>query len=103
MRQLVDDVEIAGFAPEIGEPPANDGLVIVFLRHMNFSLLRLTVAFDGDDSGHANMLAGSGNAPASTTYSQPTGSEMTVGVTATDTTPPSAPAVAVATPPVKAG
>ena len=63
----------------------------------------LTVAFDGDDSGHANMLAGSGNAPASTTYSQPTGSEMTVGVTATDTTPPSAPAVAVATPPVKAG
>ena len=63
----------------------------------------LTVAFDGDYSGHANMLAGSGNAPANTTYSQPTGSEMTVGVTATDTTPPSAPAVAVATPPVKAG
>jgi hypothetical protein len=33
-------LESAGFAPKIGEPPANDGLVIVFLRHVNFSLLR---------------------------------------------------------------
>ena len=63
----------------------------------------LTVAFDGDGSRHANVLAGSGNAPTNTTYIQPTGSEMTMGATATDTTPPSAPAVAVATPPVKAG
>jgi len=62
----------------------------------------LTVAFDGDGSRHANVLAGSGNAPTNTTYIQPTGSEMTMGATATDTTPPSAPAVAVATPPVKA-
>jgi hypothetical protein len=63
----------------------------------------LTVAFDGDDSGHANVLAGSGDAPTNTTYSQPAGSAMTMGATATDTTPPTAPAVAVATPAVKAG
>jgi hypothetical protein len=63
----------------------------------------LTVAFDGDGSGHANVLAGSGHGRADTTFNQPKGSAMTVGATATDTTPPSVPAVAVATPPVKAG
>jgi hypothetical protein len=63
----------------------------------------LTVAFDGDGSRHANVLAGSGNAPTNTTYSQPAAPAMTVGATATDTTPPSAPAVAVASPTVKAG
>jgi hypothetical protein len=63
----------------------------------------LTVAFDGDGSGHANMLAGSGNAPTNTTYVQPTGSNMNLGATATPTTPPSAPLVADASPTVKAG
>jgi hypothetical protein len=43
-------LESAGFAPKIGEPPANDGLVIVFLRHVIFSLLRLSAAFDGADA-----------------------------------------------------
>jgi hypothetical protein len=57
----------------------------------------LTVAFDG----HTDVLAGSGDAPANTTYSQPAGSAMTMGATATNTTPPSAPAVAVATPGLK--
>src|SRR5207245_4637250 len=31
--ELVDDVEIAGFAPELREPAAYDGLVVLFLRH----------------------------------------------------------------------
>jgi hypothetical protein len=57
----------------------------------------LTVAFDG----HTDVLAGSGDAPSNTTYSQPVGAAMTVGATATATTPPSAPAVAVATPGLK--
>ena len=47
----------------------------------------LTVAFDGDGSGRADVLAGSGDAPANTTYSQPTGGAMTMGATATFTTP----------------
>jgi hypothetical protein len=48
--QFIDDVEISGFAPKVGEPTANDGLVIVFLRHVIFSLLRLSAAFDGADA-----------------------------------------------------
>jgi hypothetical protein len=63
----------------------------------------LTVAFDGDGSGHANVLAGSGDAPANTTYSQPTGGAMTMGATATFTTPSSVPQVTEAVPPIKAG
>jgi hypothetical protein len=58
----------------------------------------LTVAFDG----HANVLAGSGDAPSNTTFSQPAGPAMTMGATATATTPPSAPAVAVASPTITA-
>ncbi|MDQ1731252.1 MAG: hypothetical protein QOK10_1411 [Pseudonocardiales bacterium] len=63
----------------------------------------LTVAFDGNGSGHADMLAGSGDAPANTTYSQPTGGAMTMGATATFTTPSSVPQVTEAVPPIKAG
>jgi hypothetical protein len=63
----------------------------------------LTVAFDGDGSGHADVLAGSGDAPTNTVYAQPSVAGMTMGATATATTPPSAPAVGDATPAVKAG
>lgn len=62
----------------------------------------LTVAFDGDGSGHGNVMAGSGDAPANTTYAQPATSAMTMGATATLTTPGSVPATTVAVPPVKA-
>jgi len=64
----------------------------------------LTVVFDGraNVDGHANVLAGSGDAPGSTTYVVPVGPVMSMGATATETTPPSAPAVAVATPSMKA-
>jgi hypothetical protein len=64
----------------------------------------LTVAFDGraNVDGHANVLAGSGDAPGSTTFTVPVGPAMSLGATATATTPPSAPAVAVATPSMKA-
>ena len=34
---LIDDGEIAGGPPEAGEPSANDGFVIVFFRHVEFS------------------------------------------------------------------
>ena len=64
----------------------------------------LTVAFDGDGSGHANVLAGSGDAPTNTVFIQPTVSGMTMGATASPpSTPPSTPAVADATPAIKAG
>jgi hypothetical protein len=64
----------------------------------------LTVAFDGDGSGHANVLAGSGDAPTNTVYVQPSVSAMTMGATASPpTTPSSVPAVADATPAIKAG
>jgi hypothetical protein len=63
----------------------------------------LTLAFDGGGSGPADVLAGSGDAPANTTYSQPTGGAMTMGATATFTTPSSVPPVTEAVPPVKAG
>jgi hypothetical protein len=47
-------------------------------------------------------LAGSGSAPMNTTFTQPVVSGMSLGNTGTATTPPSAPVVSVATPPVKA-
>src|SRR5258706_14546559 len=34
--KLVDDVEVAGLAPEIGEPTAHDGLVVIFFGHGEF-------------------------------------------------------------------
>ena len=62
----------------------------------------LTVTFDSNDSGQANVLAGSGDAPTNTVYVQPTGGAMTMGATATFTTPSSVPQVTEAVPPVKA-
>src|SRR5258707_6121549 len=34
--KFVDNVEVAGLAPEIGEPSAYDGLVVIFFRHGEF-------------------------------------------------------------------
>jgi hypothetical protein len=47
--------------------------------------------------------AGSGSAPMNTTFNQPVVGGMTLGGTATTTTPPTAPAVSMAVPAVKAG
>ncbi len=43
----------------------------------------------GYDGATGTVLAGSGDAPANTTYVQPTGGAMTLGATATFTTPSS--------------
>jgi hypothetical protein len=48
-------------------------------------------------------MAGSGSAPMNTTFTQPVVGAMSMGNTATSTTPASAPTVSVATPAVKAG
>lgn len=64
----------------------------------------LTVVLDAQSgSGHTNMLAGSGDAPSNTVFVQPSQGAMTMGATATFTTPSSVPPVAEATPPIKAG
>ena len=64
----------------------------------------LTVAFDHDGAGQVNVVAGSGDAPTNTVFVQPSVSAMTMGATASPpTTPPSVPAVADATPAIKAG
>lgn len=63
----------------------------------------LMLAHDRDNSGGASTLAGSGDAPTNTVYIQPTVGGMSVGATATTTTPPSVPPTTEATPPVKAG
>jgi hypothetical protein len=49
------------------------------------------------------MLAGSGDAPTNTVYIQPSVSAMTMGATATFTTPASVEPTTEAVPPVKAG
>ncbi|MDX1892713.1 hypothetical protein [Mycolicibacterium sp. 050158] len=49
------------------------------------------------------ILAGSGSAPANTTFVQPTENAMNMGATATWTTPSSVEPVAKATPPLGAG
>ena len=43
----------------------------------------LTLALDGEGSGHPNMLAGSGDAPTNTVFIQPSVAAMTMGATAT--------------------
>ena len=63
----------------------------------------LTVMLDDGGSGHASTLAGSGDAPASTVYVQPTQSAMTMGATATFTTPATVEPTTEAVPPIKAG
>jgi hypothetical protein len=63
----------------------------------------LTVVLDGGDSGRATTLAGSGDAPTNTGYVQPSQSAMTMGATATFTTPATVEPTTEAKPPVKAG
>ena len=64
----------------------------------------LTVAFDGGGSAHTNVLAGSGDAPANTTYTQPSVAGMSMGATASaPQTPATTPEIAYAKPLIKAG
>jgi hypothetical protein len=63
----------------------------------------LTVVLDDGGSGHASMLAGSGDAPSNTAPTQPSVAGMTMGATATVTTPESVAPVTEATPAIKAG
>jgi hypothetical protein len=63
----------------------------------------LTVALDNGSAPQTSTLAGSGDAPSNTVYVQPSVSAMTMGATATFTTPGSAPATTEAVPPIKAG
>jgi hypothetical protein len=63
----------------------------------------LTVALDNSGAGHTTMLAGSGDAPTNTVYVQPSVSAMTMGATATFTTPATVEPTTEAVPPVKAG
>jgi hypothetical protein len=63
----------------------------------------LTVVLDDGGSGHASTLAGSGDAPTNSVYVQPSQSAMTMGATATFTTPLSVEPTTVAVPPIKAG
>ena len=64
----------------------------------------LSAAYGGIDiKPGPRIFAGSGSAATNTTFAQPVVSGMTVGATATATTPASVPATSVAAPPVKAG
>ena len=63
----------------------------------------LTVMLDDGGSGHASTLAGSGDAPANTVYTQPSQVAMTMGATATFTTPATVEPTTEAVPPIKAG
>jgi hypothetical protein len=62
----------------------------------------LTVVYDREPTGAAT-LAGSGDAPSNTTYTQPNVAGMNMGATATWTTPASVEATTVASPAIKAG
>ncbi|HEV7420481.1 MAG TPA: hypothetical protein VGO30_11605 [Mycobacterium sp.] len=57
----------------------------------------------GDTHGSGRAVAGSGDAPANTTYTQPSVAGATMGATATWTTPTSVMPTEKAVPPVKAG
>jgi hypothetical protein len=63
----------------------------------------LTVALDNGRGIQTSTLAGSGDAPSNTVYVQPSVSAMTMGATATFTTPTTVEPTTVAVPPVKAG
>jgi hypothetical protein len=63
----------------------------------------VTVVLDDHGSAHTDMLAGSGDAPTNTVYVKPSVSAITMGATATLSTPDSVPATTEAVPPVKAG
>jgi hypothetical protein len=57
----------------------------------------------GESAPTSSTLAGSGDAPANTTYSQPVVAGMNMGATATWATPASTLATSMAVPPLKAG
>jgi hypothetical protein len=57
----------------------------------------------GASAPTSTMLAGSGDAPSNTTYTQPAPAAMSQGSTATFSAPPSEPAIESAVPSVKAG
>jgi hypothetical protein len=63
----------------------------------------LTVALDNGGATHTSTLAGSGDAPTNTVFVQPSVSAMTMGATATFTTPATVEPTTEAVPPVKAG
>jgi hypothetical protein len=63
----------------------------------------LTVVLDGGGAGQTSTLAGSGDAPSNTMPTQPSVAGMTMGATATFTTPSSVEPTTEAVPPVKAG
>jgi hypothetical protein len=67
------------------------------------ALAVLGIAYGGSHFGAGSALAGSGDAPANTTYVQPTVVGATMGATATWTTPSPSPPTGKAVPPVKAG
>jgi hypothetical protein len=69
------------------------------------ALIALTVATTSQyrDGSGTTALAGSGDAPSNTTYTQPSTAAMTMGATATWSTPSSAPEVSEASPAIKAG
>ena len=57
----------------------------------------------GGSVATSSVVAGSGDAPSNTTYTQPAVGAMTQGATATFSAPPSTPSVESAVPSVKAG
>lgn len=63
----------------------------------------LSLGFGQGDTATGTNLAGSGDAPANTTYTQPSDGAMTMGATATFTTPLSVEQSPSASPAVKAG
>lgn len=67
------------------------------------ALAILGIAYGDGRFGTGTTLAGSGDAPANTTYVQPTVAAATMGATATWTTPSSVMPTEKAVPPVKAG
>ncbi len=58
---------------------------------------------DGPAGDGGKIMAGSGSAPANTTFVQPTENAMNMGATATFTTPSSVEPIVKATPPIPAG
>lgn len=60
------------------------------------------MTLDNGGANHTSTLAGSGDAPTNTVYIQPSVSAMTMGATATFTTPATVEPTTEAVPPVKA-
>lgn len=67
------------------------------------ALAVLGIAYGGSHFGAGSALAGSGDAPANTTYTQPSVEGVTMGATATWTTPSATAPTGKAVPTLKAG